>query len=273
MNSFRVRQGHPYPLGSTWDGTGTNFALFSENATKVELCLFDPQDPNREVARKQLREKTDHVFHGYLNDVKPGMLYGYRVHGPWQPEIGHRFNHRKLLLDPYAKAITGGFHWRDEMFGYRIGGNEDFEMDKRDNAAFMPRCVVVDNKFDWTGDRRIDRPMAETVIYEVHVKGFSKLWSLLPARLRGTYAGLGSRPAIAYFKHLGITAVELQPVHHFVNDQFLEERGLTNYWGYSSIGYFAPEPRYSSSGTVGQQVTEFKQMVKNLHAAGIEVIL
>jgi isoamylase len=273
MNSFRVRQGHSYPLGSTWDGTGTNFALFSEHATKVELCLYDPQDPQREIMRKQLREKTDHVFHGYINDVRPGMLYGYRVHGPWKPEEGHRFNRYKLLLDPYAKAIVGDFKWKDEMFGYRIGGNEDFEMDKRDNAALMPRCVVVDDKFDWTGDRRIDRPMAETIIYEVHVKGFSKLWSALPAKQRGTYAGLGSRAAITYFKRLGVTAIELQPVHHFVNDSFLEGRGLTNYWGYSSIGFFAPDSRYSSSTSPGQQVTEFKQMVKNLHAAGIEVIL
>ncbi|WP_395740942.1 glycogen debranching protein GlgX [Prosthecobacter sp.] len=273
MNSFRVRQGHPYPLGATWDGVGTNFALFSAHAQKVELCLFDPQDPQREIMRKQLREKTDHVFHGYLNDVRPGALYAYRVHGPWKPEEGHRFNRNKLLLDPYAKALTGGFKWKDEMFGYRIGGNEDFEMDKRDNASLMPRCVVIDDKFDWSGDRRIDRPMAETVIYEVHVKGFSKLWSVLPAKQRGTYAGLGSRAAIAYFRRLGVTAIELQPVHHFVNDSFLEGRGLTNYWGYSTIGYFAPDSRYSSSGAAGQQVTEFKQMVKNLHAAGIEVIL
>jgi isoamylase len=273
MNSFQLSQGHPYPLGSTWDGAGTNFALFSEHAEKVELCLFDPQDPQRELAREQLMEKTDHVFHGYLNDAKPGMLYCYRVHGPWKPEEGYRFNPNKLLLDPYAKAITGGFEWKDEMFGYRMGGNEDLEMDPRDNAALMPRCVVVDEQFDWSGDKRIDRPMAETVIYEVHVKGFSKLWSVLPEKLRGTYAGLGSEAALGYFKQLGITAVELQPVHHFVNDQFLEQRGLTNYWGYSTIGFFAPDARYASSGAAGQQVAEFKQMVKNLHAAGIEVIL
>lgn len=273
MNPFRLRQGHPYPLGSTWDGEGTNFALFSEYAEKVALCLFDPQDPQKEVARRWLAEKTDHVFHAYLPDVKPGMLYAYRVYGPWQPEAGHRFNSRKLLLDPYAKAITGGFHWGDEMFGYKIGGNEDFDMDERDNAALMPRCVVVDNAFDWSGDECIDRPMAETVIYEVHVKGFSKLWPVLPKKLRGTYAGLGSPQAIDYFTQLGVNAVELQPVHHFVNDHFLEERGLTNYWGYSSIGYFAPESRYSSQSEPGQQVVEFKQMVKNLHAAGIEVIL
>ena len=273
MNSFRLWQGQPYPLGATWDGEGTNFALFSEHADKVELCIFDAADPQREIARHRLREKTDHVFHGYLPDGKPGMLYGYRVHGLWQPESGQRFNPHKLLLDPYAKAITGGFVWKEEMFGYRIGGNEDFDMDDRDNAALMPRCVVIDDAFDWSGDRRINRPMSETVIYEVHVKGFSKLWPVLPENLRGTYAGLGSSEAIAYFKKLGITAVEVLPVHHFVDDSFLAGRGLTNYWGYSSIGFLAPESRYSASGAAGQQVAEFKGMVKQLHAAGIEVIM
>jgi len=273
MNSFRVCPGHPYPLGAAWDGCGTNFALFSEHAEKVELCLFDPADPQREIGRQRLLEKTDQVFHGYLPEVQPGTLYGYRVHGPWQPEAGHRFNPNKLLLDPYAKAINGGFKWAAEMFGYRVGGNEDFDMDDRDNSMLMPRCVVVDDAFDWSGDRRIDRPMSETVIYEVHVKGFSKLWEVLPEKLRGTYAGLGSQEAIAYFNKLGITAVEVLPVHHFVDDSFLEGRGLTNYWGYSSIGYLAPESRYSASGANGQQVSEFKGMVKQLHAAGIEVIM
>ncbi len=273
MPPFQLCQGFPFPLGATWDGEGTNFALFSENAEKVELCLFDPGDPQREIGRVQLREKTDHVFHGYLPEAKPGALYGYRVHGPWLPEEGQRFNAHKLVLDPYAKAITGGFQWKDEMFAYRMGGNEDLDMDDRDNAALMPRCVVVDDAFDWSGDRRINRPMAETVVYEVHVKGFSQLWSVLPENLRGTYAGLGSPAAIAYFQKLGVTAIEVLPVHHFVNDSFLEGRGLTNYWGYSSIGYLAPESRYSSAGAVGQQVTEFKQMVKNLHAAGLEVIM
>ena len=273
MNSFRLWHGHPYPLGATWDGSGTNFALFCEHGEKVELCLFDPAEPEREIARRRLMERTDQVFHAYLPDVTPGMLYGYRVHGPWQPEEGHRFNAHKLLLDPYAKAITGGFVWRDEMFGYRVGGEEDLEMDDRDNAALMPRCVVIDDAFDWSGDRRIDRPMSETIIYEAHVKGFSKLWPALPEKLRGTYAGLGSSEAIAYFQKLGITAVEVLPIHHFVDDSFLEGRGLTNYWGYSTIGYLAPDARYSASGAAGQQVTEFKGMVKNLHAAGIEVIM
>ena len=273
MNSFRLWQGHPYPLGANWDGGGTNFALFSEHGEKVELCLFDPADPQREIARLPLVERTDHVFHGYVPEAVPGMLYGYRVDGPWAPEEGHRFNVNKLLLDPYAKAVTGGFVWQDEMFGYVVGGEEDLEMDDRDNAALMPRCVVVDDAFDWSGDRRIARPMAETVIYEVHVKGFSKLWTALPEKLRGTYAGLGSSEAIAYFKKLGVTAIEVLPVHHFVNDSFLEGRGLTNYWGYSSIGYLAPDARYSSGGAAGEQVREFKGMVKNLHAAGLEVIM
>ena len=273
MNPFQLWHGYPYPLGASWDGEGTNFALFSEHAEKVELCIFDSADPQREIARRRFLERTDHVFHGYLPDAKPGTLYGYRVHGPWNPEVGHRFNPNKLLLDPYAKAITGDFVWKEEMFGYRIGGNEDFDMDDRDNAALVPRCVVVDDAFDWSGDRRMDRPMAETIIYEAHVKGFSKLWSVLPEKLRGTYAGLGSSEAIEYFKKLGITAVEVLPIHHFVNDSFLEGRKLTNYWGYSSIGFLAPEARYSASGTMGQQVSEFKGMVKQLHAAGIEVIM
>lgn len=273
MNSFNLRQGHPYPLGANWDGEGTNFAIFSEHGEKVDLCLFDPSEPKREIARRTLTEKTDFVFHGYIPGVTPGMLYAYRVHGPWEPEAGHRFNASKLVLDPYAKAITGDFEWCDEMFAYRMGGNEDLEMDDRDNADFMPRCVVVDDAFDWSGDQPINRPMSETIIYEVHVKGFSKLWEVLPEKLRGTYAGLGSDEAIAYFKKLGITAVEVLPIHHFVNDSFLAGRGLTNYWGYSTIGYFAPESRFSSSGTAGQQVSEFKEMVKRLHAAGLEVIL
>jgi glycogen operon protein len=273
VNAYRVWQGHSYPLGATWDGKGTNFALFSERAEKVELCFFDPSDPSVEIARRRLLERTDFVWHGYVPEAQPGQLYGYRVYGPYDPAAGMRFNPNKLLLDPYAKAITGGFDWKDEMFGYRMGGNEDFDMDDRDNAACMPKCVVVDDGFDWADDPFLNRAMSETIIYEVHVKGFSKLWNVLPEPLRGTYAGIGSPQAIEYFKRLGVTAVELLPVHHFVDDGFLVGRGLTNYWGYSSIGYLAPDSRYSSSGAQGQQVVEFKQMVKNLHAAGLEVIL
>ena len=273
MDKLRLYQGHSYPLGASFDGEGTNFAIFSEHATKVELCLFDPGDPTREIARVPLAEKTDQVWHGYLPDAKAGTLYGFRVHGPYEPEKGHRFNPHKLLLDPYAKAISGGFQWGDEMFSYRIGGEEDREADNRDNARLMPKSVVVDDAFDWGKDQLLRRPLAETNIYEAHVKGFSKLWPELPETLRGTYAGIGSPQAIAYFKHLGMTAIELLPIHHFVDDSFLAGRGLTNYWGYSTIGYFAPDGRYSSSGTHGEQVTEFKQMVKNLHAAGLEVIM
>ena len=273
MDKLRLYQGHSYPLGATFDGEGTNFAIFSEHATKVELCLFDPGDPTREIARVPLAEKTDQVWHGYLPDAKAGTLYGLRVHGPYEPDNGHRFNPQKLLLDPYAKAISGGFQWGDEMFSYRMGGEEDTEADDRDNAHLMPRSIVVDDAFDWGNDRLLRSPLAETIIYEAHVKGFSKLWTELPENLRGTYAGIGSPQAIAYFQHLSMTAIELLPIHHFVDDSFLAGRGLTNYWGYSTIGYFAPDGRYSSSGTHGEQVTEFKQMVKNLHAAGLEVIM
>jgi isoamylase len=273
MEKPKIYHGHPYPLGATYDGSGVNFALFSEHATSVNLCFFDQSNPSVETGRIRLREKTDMVWHAYIPDLRPGQLYGYRVYGPYDPANGHRFNHNKLLLDPYAKAISGGFKWGEEMFGYKMGGDEDHEMDDRDNAALMPKSLVIDDKFNWGKDRLIDRPLAETVIYEAHVKGFSKLWKALPKKLRGTYAGLGSPKAIEYFKHLGITAVELLPIHHFVDDGFLVDRGLSNYWGYSTIGYFAPDGRYSSSGTNGEQVVEFKQMVKNLHAAGLEVIM
>jgi len=273
MDKLHLCQGYSYPLGATLDGEGVNFALFSANATKVELCLFDPNDPARETRRFTLTEKTDEVWHGYLPSLKPGQFYGYRVHGPYDPENGHRFNAHKLLLDPYAKAITGGFKWSDEMFAYRMGGEDDSEMDDRDNAALMPKAVVVDDAFDWGVDKLLRRPFSETIIYEAHVKGFSQLWKELPENLRATYAGIGSPQAVAYFQRLGMTAVELLPIHHFVDDSFLVARGLSNYWGYSSIGYFAPDGRYSSGGQAGEQVAEFKQMVKNLHAAGLEVIM
>jgi len=270
---MHIYRGCHYPLGATWDGKGTNFALFSEHATEVELCLFDANDPSKETARFTMAEKTDHVFHAYLPDVRPGQFYGYRVHGPYDPDQGHRFNPFKLLIDPYAKAINSGFEWGDSMFGYKIGEDEDRVMDEQDNAHSMPKCIVVDDAFDWGDDTLQRRSMAESVIYEVHVKGFSKLWDELPEKLRGTYAGLGSPQAISYFQKLGVTALELLPIHHFPDDSFLVAKNLTNYWGYSSIGYFAPDGRFSSTGTHGEQVTEFKQMVKNLHAAGLEVIL
>ncbi|MDD5198915.1 MAG: glycogen debranching protein GlgX [Terrimicrobiaceae bacterium] len=269
-----VRPGKPYPLGATLTPEGVNFALFSENATAVELCLFDNPGDGRPSARIAVREHTDGVWHCLLPGTGHGLLYGYRVSGPYEPSAGHRFNDSKLLLDPYARAITGLIQWRDEMFAYPLGGEDlDLNRDTRDNAAGMPKCVTVDNAFDWAGDRPPDTPLAESVIYEVHVRGFSKLCPEVSEPARGTYAGLASDFALAYFRRLGITAVELLPVHHFVNDDYLEKKGLANYWGYNSIGYFAPHALYSSSGAAGQQVTEFKEMVRRLHSAGIEVIL
>ena len=269
-----VWPGRPYPLGATVTPEGVNFALFSENSTGVELCLFERSEDEQPSASVTMRERTDGVWHCFLPDVGPGQFYGYRVFGPYEPADGHRFNETKLLLDPYARAIDGLVKWRDEMFGYQFGGDDpDLNKDTRDNAAGLPKCVVVDDAFDWSGDRRLDTPLAESVIYEVHVKGFTKLCPHLPEELRGTYAGIGSDFAIDYFRRLGITTIELLPVHHFVNDDYLEKKGLANYWGYNSIGYFAPHATYSGSGSAGQQVAEFKQMVKRLHAAGIEVIL
>ena len=274
MTPIKVWLGKPYPLGATLRGNGVNFALYSEHATAVDLCLFESIESTQEEVRIRVTEHSDEVWHIFLPDIKPGQLYGYRVEGPYDPENGARFNPSKLLLDPYAKSIAGTVDWADEMFGYRVGGpNEDLERDYRDNAFGMPKSVVVDCTFDWAGDRAPERPLHETVVYEVHVKGFSKLCPHIPEEIRGTYAGLGSSWAIDYFKDLGITAVELLPVHQFLDDKVLVDRGLRNYWGYNSIGYFAPESRYSSSGVTGGQVKEFKTMVKNLHSAGIEVIL
>ncbi|MEW5709259.1 MAG: glycogen debranching protein GlgX [Pseudomonadota bacterium] len=264
-----VWPGRPYPRGATWDGEGVNFALFSENAEKVELCIFDDKG-RRELQRIEFKEHTDQVWHCYLPEARPGMLYGYRVHGPYKPEAGHRFNSHKLLLDPYAKAIVGGINWSDAHFGYRIGHErEDLSFDRRDSAPGMPKCQVVDTAFTWGDDRRPDIPWHETIIYELHVKGFTMLHPEVPPALRGTYAGLATTPVIEYLKRLGVTTVELMPVHTFVDDRHLVQKGLRNYWGYNSIGYFAPDNRYSASG----QVAEFKTMVKALHSAGIEVIL
>ncbi len=264
-----VWPGQPYPLGATWDGQGVNFALFSEHAEKVELCLFDPQG-RRETERIPLREQTDRVWHCYLPDARPGLLYGYRVHGPYAPEKGQRFNPNKLVLDPYAKAIAGALRWSDAHFGYRIKNRQhDLSFDPRDSASGMPKCQVIDPAFTWGGDRPPCTPCHETVIYEVHVKGFTVRHPDVPPQLRGTYAGLATAPAVGYLKRLGVTAVELMPVHAFVDDRHLVQRGLRNYWGYNSIGFFAPDRRYSATG----HVNEFKTMVKTLHSAGIEVIL
>jgi glycogen operon protein len=275
MTQSQVWQGLPYPLGATVMDEGVNFALFSENATGVDLCLFDSADAPHETVRIRMVEHTDQVWHCFLPGLKAGQHYGYRVYGPYDPKSGHRFNPAKLLIDPYAKAIAGEVEWSDEMFGYQVSAAKDADLliDQRDNAFGIPKCVVVDSRFDWEGDRQLATPLHRSVIYEAHVKGFSKLCPNIPEELRGTYAALGTDFAIEYFKKLGVTAVELLPVHHFINDDFLQKKGLTNYWGYNSIGYFAPHASYSGSGMDGQQVTEFKQMVKNLHAANIEVIL
>jgi isoamylase len=274
MTPVRTCLGYPNPLGATWMGNGVNFAIFSEHATGIELCLFGGVNHPKEDVRIPLKERTDQVWHVFLPDARPGQLYGFRVSGPYDPERGLRFNSSKLLLDPYAKAIAGNVSWADEMFGYIIGDEkEDLSQDFRDNAWGVPKSVVIDSEFDWRGDKAPGIPLHESVIYEVHVKGFSKLWRELPEQVRGTYAGLGSPPAIEYFKRLGVSAVELLPVHAHTDDKVLIDQGLTNYWGYNTIGFFAPHGEYSSSGQMGQQVTEFKAMVRSLHAAGIEVIL
>ncbi|MGH7265059.1 MAG: glycogen debranching protein GlgX, partial [Candidatus Rokuibacteriota bacterium] len=270
---MRTRPGHPYPLGATWDGAGVNFALFSENATGVELCLYNGADETGEV-RIPGTEQTDQVWHVYLPEVRPGQRYGYRVHGPYDPPAGHRFNPAKLLLDPYAKAIDSTVRWSDALFGYQVGHPDaDLSRDERDSAAGVPKCLVIDPAFSWGDDRRLRIPLNESVIYEVHVKGFTARHPDVPKALRGTYAGLASPPAVDYLRALGITAVELLPIQQFVADQHLVDRGLTNYWGYNSIGFLAPDARYGAHGRLGQQVAEFKTMVKTLHEAGIEVIL
>ena len=264
-----VWRGQPQPLGANWDGEGVNFALFSERADRVELCLFDSKT-RRETERIAMRWQTNQVWHCYLPEARPGLLYGYRVHGPYDPKRGLRFNPNKLLLDPYAKHIDGGIKWSDALFGYRVGGaREDLTMDRRDDAPGMPKCRVIDTAFTWGDDRPPRVPWHDTIIYELHVKGFTQLHSDIPSHLRGTYAGLATDPAIEYLKRLGVTAVELMPVHAFVDERKLVEKKLRNYWGYNSIGFFAPDMRYAATGLVN----EFKSMVKRLHSAGLEVIL
>lgn len=266
--------GHPYPLGATYDKKGVNFAIFADNANKVELCLFKSAKSTSEYKRVQMWERTHQVWHVYLPDIKPGQLYGYRVHGAYDPHNGYRYNPNKLLIDPYAKAIGGTIDWDDSLFGYELNNDaKDLSFSMADSAPFIPKSVVIDGTFDWEGVKQPDIPYEDTIIYELHVKGFTKLFERVPKELRGTYAGIGHPETIAYFKSLGITSVELMPIHHFVADRHLVERGLTNYWGYNTIGYFAPDARYSSSGVLGEQVNEFKNMVKSLHKAGIEVIL
>ncbi len=270
---MKIWPGRPYPLGATWDGQGTNFALFSEGASNVELCLFDaPDAPERTTV--VLPETTAHIWHGYLPTVRPGQLYGYRVYGPYEPDNGLRFNSSKVLLDPYARAVANKPDWSAPLFGYALGNpDEDLRRDDSDSARGAPKGVVVDRFFDWEADRHPRIPWHRSVIYEVHVKGFTQQHPRVPDELRGTYAGLAHPAAIEHLTELGISAVELLPVHEFLDDKHLLDKGLTNYWGYNTLGYFAPDGRYSSAGRLGEQVAEFKAMVRALHRAGIEVIL
>jgi isoamylase len=272
----RIWPGAPYPLGATWDGVGVNFALFSARATKVELCLFDSPTATRESHRVTLPEQTDMVWHGYMPDIRPGQLYGYRVHGPYDPQAGHRFNPNKVVMDPYAKAVGRTVRWGQyEMFGYKGGDPAaDLSFDDRDNAAFAPMGTVIDSTFTWGDDRPPRTPWNRTIIYEMHVRGFTMRHPRVPELLRGTYEALTTDEALDHLVSLGITAVELMPVHHFLNDQHLVERGLSNYWGYNTFCYFAPEIRYAAAGHMGDAtVREFKRMVRALHSAGLEVIL
>jgi glycogen operon protein len=271
---MKIYPGSPYPLGATWDGIGVNFAIFSEHATSVELCLFDGADAQTESVRITLPDQTDMVWHGCLPDARPGQLYGYRVHGPYDPRAGHRFNPAKVVMDPYAKAVGRPAQWHNSLFGYRTDAPaEDLAIDTRDSAPFAPLAAVVDPAFTWGDDRPPRTPWHHTLIYELHVKGFTKLHTGIPEPLRGTYLGLASEPAIEHLLSLGVTAVELMPVHHHVDEWHLVQRGLTNYWGYNTLAYFAPDTRYTASATPLESVREFKMMVRALHMAGLEVIL
>jgi len=264
-----LEAGRPYPLGASWDGLGVNFAVFSAHAEKIELCLFDDHG-KREIARLRLPENTDEVWHGYLPHAYPGLAYGFRASGPYQPDRGHRFNPAKLLLDPYAKSLIGSVRWNDAVFGYRVNSpRADLSIDHRDSASAMPKAVVTDDHFTWGDDRRPDTPWSDTVIYEAHVRGLTKLFEEVPEPVRGTFPALGHPDIIAHLKRLGVTAIELMPIHAFLQDRFLVERGLSNYWGYNTLAYFAPEPRYLA----GNNPREFRDMVRRYHAAGLEVIL
>jgi glycogen operon protein len=273
--SARVWPGKSHPLGATYDGAGVNFALYSESASKVELCLFDQPEGARERERIELPERTEHVFHGYVPGLRPGQLYGYRVHGPYDPRSGMRHNPHKLLVDPYAHAVANEPDWRAPMFGYDRDADpeDDLRMCTRDSAAGAPKSVVIDHAFDWGDDRPPKRRWQDTILYEAHVKGFTMRHPGVPEALRGTYAGLASEAAVAHLVRLGVTAIELLPLHEMASERDVWARGLTNYWGYNTLSFFAPAGRYASGGRLGAQVTEFKRMVKALHAAGIEVIL
>ncbi len=269
-----IYPGKPYPLGATWDGEGVNFALFAENATGVDLCLFETRESIVESVKIRIKEVSHRVWHVYVPGLKPGQLYGYRVYGPYDPQNGHRFNPNKLLIDPYAKSIAGTIQWHDALFGYELGHeDQDLSFSEVDSAPYIPKSAVIDPNFDWEDDKPPAIPYHKTIIYEMHVKGFTQMHPEIPENIRGKYAGLAHPATIKYLKELGVNAVELMPVHHFVNDRILSDKSLSNYWGYNSIGFFAPDARYASAGCQGEQVIEFKNMVKELHKAGIEVIL
>jgi isoamylase len=271
MGKTQVQEGSPNHLGAQWDGSGTNFAVFSAHATKVEVSIFDGEG-DTELERIVLPEYTNQIWHGYLPSVPPGTPYGYRVHGPYEPDAGYRFNPNKLLLDPYANSQIGDLKWNPAIFGYQMESRDDLTFDERDSAPFVPKCTVADQRFDWTGSRsRRNVPWDDTIIYELHVKGFTQLNPSVPAESRGTYRGLGTKEVLDYLKSLGVTSIELLPVHRFVSDSHLLEKGLTNYWGYNTIGFFAPDPRYSANPK--DSLREFKEMVANFHDAGLEVIL
>jgi glycogen operon protein len=268
VQKTRITEGLPYPLGATWDGLGVNFALFSAHATKVELCLFD-SGGETELERIELPEYTDEVWHGYLPDARPGTVYGYRVYGPYDPEAGHRFNGNKLLLDPYAKALVGNLAWDPAVFGYQLESEDDLTFDERDSAPFMPKCRVIDPAFTWGRDRSPLVPWERTIVYETHVRGYTMRHPEVPQGLCGTFAGLTVKPVIDYIRGLGVTSVELLPIHAFINDSLLLDKGLTNYWGYNTIGFFAPDQRFIAT----HAINEFKEMVAHFHDAGLEVIL
>ena len=273
MNALETWPGKPYPLGSNYDGNGVNFALFSENASAVDLCLFD--EDNSETHRIPVKHRTHNQWHIYIPGLQPGQLYGYRIHGTYDPENGHRFNPSKLCIDPYAKALSGIEKWNDSLFAYKIGHKKkDLSLSQSDSAHFVPKSVVIDDHFNWLGDTQLKIPLNKTVIYELHVKGFTKRFPGIPEEIRGTYAAMRHPDVINYLKSLGVNAVELMPVHHFMHDRHLIEKGLRNYWGYNSINFFSPHPEYSATPQIGvEQIYEFKNMVKSLHEAGIEVIL
>ena len=265
----RLEAGSPYPLGASFDGLGVNFAVFSANAERIDLCLFDPSG-RKELARYPLPECTDEVWHGYLPHARPGQLYGFRAYGAYAPEQGHRFNPNKLLLDPYARRLAGQLRWTDAVHGYHVGSpRADLSFDRRDSAPAMPKSVVTADSFDWDGDRRPNTPWSETVIYEAHVKGLTALLEEISPPERGTFAALSHPKVIDHLKRLGVTALELMPVHAFTQDRFLQEKGLSNYWGYNTLAFFAPEARYLAHGSAD----EFRLAVRRLHASGIEVIL